>query len=247
MATAEKSIQSLASERTEKVVVPLVGTAFAFLAAILSGYVLYFTNGKTSTIQEKLGEIQKDQAAAERSAKLDQFNRESERQYVALVYTDLTSRDASRQRAALSLLEILQPETSLKLVAWANKANIVFAENKPRSQEIERRLDVEQRLEFIREIPRFRVFLHLGKAKNRPVPDVDAIKKVLADQGFSISGIDDQSDDYGPGVDYFYTDDQRGAQEVAKILVALLQNNSASMRARRQSAVNRSGTLGVWF
>jgi len=120
-----------------------------------------------SSDSNRLLTIQENQAAAERSAKLDQFNRESERQYVALVYTDLTSGSATRQRAALSLFEILQPETSLKLLAWA--------------------------------------------------------------------------------LTTFDKDDETGAREAAKILDELLPNNSASMRARRQSAASRPGTLGIWF
>jgi hypothetical protein len=224
-----------------KIVIPLVGTGCALLAAVLSGCVLLFTNDKTTRIQTTLSQIQQGQFAAEQSAKSTQFNRESARQYVALVYGDLTSKDGSRQKAALSLLEILEPDVALKLLSWAQKTGVILPGN------IDEGNAVKKTLESLQENGRFRIFLHVGQAKNRPVPDVDAIKKALATQGFAVLATDEDVDEFGPGVDYFDDRDIDAAKKVAASVGGLLPGNSDSMRVRRQTVQSRPGTLGIWF
>jgi hypothetical protein len=229
------------SEQTAKVIVPLIGTAFAFLAALLSGFVVYYTNDKTVQIQQKLSGIQQDQYALEQLTKLNQFNRESERQYVTLVYNDLISKDVERQRTALSLLQELAPETGLKLLHWARNAKIILPQNQAESSSAENKLNI------LEANGRFRIFLHMGSAKGRPIPDVSAIRKALASQGFSVVGTDDIFDNYGPGVDYFSDIDKTGAESVAKLLTDLLPNGTRTIPARKQTVQNRIGTLGIWF
>jgi len=94
---------------------------------------------------------------------------------------------------------------------------------------------------------KFRVFLHLGKANNRAVPEEGAIKKALEAQGFVVVDSDGKKDDYGPGVDYFHDEDKNGAQRLASLLNRLLPGQQGRILPRRQSARQPPGTLGVWF
>lgn len=168
------------SDWIAKVFVPLAGTGAAIFAALFSGFLVWFTNDKTRQIDEKLAVIQQDQFALEQAAKLGQFNREYERQYVSLVYNDLLAKDkdVGRQRMALSLLQFLAPETGPKLLTWAQQTNTILPENQAESRK------VEGRLEILQANARFRIFLHIGVAKGRPVPEIEAIKKTLADDGW---------------------------------------------------------------
>ena len=243
MATNSSQDRDQPSDWIAKVLVPLVGTGAAIFAAVLSGFLVWFTNDKTSQIQEKLAVIQQDQFASEQSAKLGQFNKESERQYVALVYNDLLAngKDAGRQRTALSLLKVHAPETGLKLLAWAQEAKVILPENQAES------LKVEGRLEVLQANGRFRIFLHVGVAKVRPVPEVEAIKKALASDGYAVLGVDDKADNYGPGVDYFNDADKQAAESIAKILTGLLPGSPSAIPVRKQSVQNRNGTIGIWF
>jgi hypothetical protein len=231
------------SDWLAKVLVPLVGTGAAVFAALLSAFLVWFTNDKTRQIQERLAIIQQDQFASEQSARLGQFNRESERQYVGLVYNDLLAKDkdAARQRTALSLLQVLAPETGLKLLAWAQQANVILPENQAESRK------VEGRLEALQANGRFRLFLHTGVSKGRAVPEVEAIKKALAADGYTVLGVDDKTDAYGPGIDYFNDADKQAAESIAKALTSLLPGNPTAIPVRKQSAQNRAGTIGIWF
>ena len=226
-----------------KVLVPLVGTGAAVAAAALSGFLVWFTNDRTSLIQEKLAVIQQDQFSIEQAEKLGQFNRDSERQYVSLVYNDLIAKDkdAARQRTALSLRQVLAPETGLKLLAWAQQAGVIFPENLKASQE------VGGQLEKLQANGRYRIFLHTGQATSRPAPELEAIKKAFAAEGYTILGLDDKKDDFGPGVDYFNDADKTAAENIAKVLTGLLPGESRPIPARRQKVQNRIGTIGIWF
>lgn len=243
MSTDTQPDPNAPSEWISKALVPLLGTSAAIFAAVLSGFLVWFTNDKTSQIQEKLAVIQQDQFSSEQAAKLGQFNRESERQYVALVYNDLLAKDkdAARQRTALSLLQVLAPETGLKLLAWAHQAKVILPENQAESQK------VEGRLEKLQANGRYRIFLHTGSANGRPVPELEAIKKAFATEGYTILGLDDQKDAYGPGVDYFNDSDKSAAESIAKVLTGLLPGDPKQIPARRQNAQNRVGTIGIWF
>lgn len=241
MATETSNHRDVVSDRTAKLLVPLIGTGAAVFAALLSGFLVWFTNDKTRQIQEKLAVIQQDQFAAEQSAKSGQFNRDSERQYVALVYNDLLAKDAARQRAALSLLQVLAPDTSLKLLAWANGSKIILPENQAESRKI------EGRLETLQANGRFRLFVHIGQARGRPVPEPEAIRKALAGDGYAVTGLDNESDNYGPGVDFFNESDKEAAKDIARIVTELRPGNPGAIPIRKQSIPNRNGTIGIWF
>lgn len=142
---------------------------------------------------------------------------------------------------ALSLLQALAPETGLKLITWAQQTNIIFPENKGES------LKIKDRLEVLQANARFRIFLHIGVAKGRPIPGIEAIKKTLAAEGYTILGVDDKADPYGPGVDFFNDFDSPAAKSIANFLTDLLPENSAEIPIRKQSVQNRIGTIGLWF
>jgi hypothetical protein len=139
------------------------------------------------------------------------------------------------------LLQVLAPETGLKLLTWAHEANVILPENQAESRK------VEGRLEALQANSRFRIFLHVGVAKGRPVPEVEAIKKALANDGYAVLGVDDKADTYGPGVDYFNDSDKQAAESIAGILTGLLPGNPGAIPVRKQSVQNRNGTIGIWF
>src|SRR6185295_5918180 len=102
----------------------------------------------------------------DQSAKSAQFSRELTRQYVTLVYPDIIGTDAPRQKAALSLLQIVEPRVALPLITWAQETHVILPGNVAEGNA------VKKRLEYL-ENNRFRIFLHVGKAGNRPVPDIE--------------------------------------------------------------------------
>ena len=240
------------SGRMSSVYVPLIGTLAALLAAGVSGFLVWYTseragqlqerlNEKTGQLQERLSVIQQAQIATDQSIKLNLANRDFERQYVALVYNDLLAKDSSRQKAALSLLTVLAPETGLKLLAWAQQAKVILPENREAS------LEVKSNLEALQANGRLRLFLHVGQAKGRPLPELDAIGKALSEDGYSVLGTDNQADAYGPGVDYFDLGTKPAAEKIAKILTSLLPAGATPIAARKQSTPNHQGTIGIWF
>jgi hypothetical protein len=229
------------ANRTKDIVVPLIGTGCAFAASLLSVVVLFYLHYRSENINNQLWQIQQDQFKALQSAKTDEFARDSERQYVALVYQDLISKDPGKQDGALLLLKILQPSTALKLVDWATRVGIILPENKDKSQLLTRSLEISQ------DNARFRIFLHVGQSGTRQVPSEALIRRELTSSGFGVVGSDLGTDQYGPGVDYFHDDDKRGAEGVAGILSKLRDPDGKPIPARKQSAGNPSGYLGVWF
>lgn len=139
------------------------------------------------------------------------------------------------------MLQTLAPETGLKLLNWAQQTKIILAENQAESRK------VKDRLEVLQMNARFRIFLHIGVAKGRPVPEIEAIKNTLAAEGYTIFGVDNEADQYGPGVDYFNDSDNSAAKSIAKLLTGLLPKNSDEIPPRKQSVQNRTGTIGIWF
>jgi hypothetical protein len=230
------------TERTKDVVVPLIGTGFAFIASLISVLILLYTHHRSIAIEAQLYQIQQTQFVAAQTAQAEQFNRESARQYVTLVYVDLTSKDVEKQRAALSLLEILEPSTALKLLVWANKASVILPENKEQS------MTVERALESLNENGRFRIFLHLGKSGSRSISSEADIKKTLSSMGFRVVGTDTKVHPE-PGVDYFYDSDKAGAEQVASMLNEIRDPNDKPVIVRNPQSANDHplGTLGVWF
>lgn len=96
---------------------------------------------------------------------------------------------------------------------------------------------------------RYQLYLHLGMWKDRYVPPKEDILQRLSDAGFTVKGIDNQSDEWGPGVDYFYVGDEKGADRVAQILNPLLPKEAKQLPSRKQTPSEKTpqGTLGVWF
>jgi predicted chitinase len=105
---------------------------------------------------------------------------------------------------------------------------------------------VMTKLAGVSDAERYKLYLHLGQT-GRAVPSRDAIETMLVPLGFASAGTDLQSDQYGPGVDYFDPGDKEGAEAVAKALNTLLGPDQTPVKARRQSAKNAAGTLGIWF
>src|SRR5215469_15184869 len=127
--------------------VPLIGTFFSFAAACLAAYVAYYATVKTDeiarrteSIQQKVISIQQAQHDADQAAKSAEFNRDTARQYVSILYADISSKDTARQRAALSLVALMEPETGLKLIRWAQNSGVILAENKQQGQDVEKQL-----------------------------------------------------------------------------------------------------------
>ena len=131
----------MSTERTKDVIVPIIGTVFAFIASVLSTVLVFYIGHRSNQIDRQLGKIQEAQFTAEQTAKAHQFDRESERQYVSLFYQEIISQDIKRQNAALSLVRILEPQTGLKLIAWARDSGILLDENKEKSREVEKDLE----------------------------------------------------------------------------------------------------------
>jgi hypothetical protein len=231
----------MTTERTKDVIIPLVGTAFAFIASILSAGLMFYIGHRSNLIDDQLNEIQKTQFAAEQAAKASQFDRESERQYVSLVYQELISQDEMRQKAALTLVTILEPDTGQKLIAWIRDSGLLLEENKAKS------LEVEESLEKLKTNRRFVLYLHLGQVENRQVPARVDIERLLKSNGFINLRVDDEKDRYGPGVDYFHDTDRVGAEIVADILNTLLGADQKPIVPRKQSGRNPEGWLGIWF
>src|SRR5262249_5403017 len=125
------------TERGKDIVVPLIGTAFAFVSSVLSAILIFYTSDRNNKIQEDLKAIQTAQFAAEQRARATQFDRESERQYISLFYQEIVSEDAKKQRAALSLVKILEPGTGLKLINWAQESGVLRGDNKEKTQQVE--------------------------------------------------------------------------------------------------------------
>ena len=94
---------------------------------------------------------------------------------------------------------------------------------------------------------RFQLYLHIGKLTDRYTPSKENILQRLADAGFTVKGIDNEVDLYGPGVDYFYERDKEGADRVVQILNALLPKEAKQFKSRKQNVRNQEGTLGIWF
>ncbi len=231
----------MSTEKTKDVIVPLIGTAFAFIASLLSIILVFYTAHRSNQIDHQLQQIQSAQFDAEQAAKTNQFNRESERQYVSLFYKEIISHDANRQKAALSLVKILEPQTGLKLITWARDSGVLLQESR------EKTLAIEKDLKKLEENSRFLIYLHLGQVKNRNVPAQSNIEKALTSEGFRVVGSDNQKDVYGPGIDYFHDKDKEGAERVAAVLNGLLGLDKKRITVRKQSVTNREGVLGIWF
>lgn len=210
------------------------------MASLLSAAVLFYVHQQSDQIQTQLSRIQQDQFTIAQSTKTEEFDRDAERQYVALVYQDLISQNAEKQSAALSLVKILLPLTGGKLLNWAQAEGIILSVNRNKSQAIVTDLNARE------ENARFKLFVHLGKYGNRNVPEISEIRKNLADAGFGLIFPDALSEQYGPGVDYSHDEDKRGAEKVASILNQSRNPADKPISARKQPNVP-PGYLGIWF
>jgi len=99
------------------------------------------------------------------------------------------------------------------------------------------------------EYNRFQLFLHLGSSIKSPVLSEDTVRQTLELKGFHVVGVDYKIDEYGPGVDYFFKNDKKGAEQVAKVINELLPEGTKFMNARKQrgNSKTKEGTLGIWF
>jgi len=93
----------------------------------------------------------------------------------------------------------------------------------------------------------FRIFLHLGRHDGSRPQDSKPVIAALTNSGFQIKGQDNQADEFGPGVDYFFDSDKAAAVRAAATLNDLIGSSPKPFVARRQSAKNAEGALGVWF
>jgi hypothetical protein len=228
------------------ITVPLIGTLFSFAAACLAAYVAYYATVKTGeiaqqtdSIQRQIISIQQAQHDADQAAKSAEFNRDTARQYISILYADIISKDTARQRVALSLVALMEPETGLKLIRWAQNSGVILAENKKQGQDVEKQL--------IEDSNRFLVYVHLGQSGNRPIPNREVVISTLSSGGYRLGATDDLSDKYGPGVDYFHDQDKAGAERVAEAMKGLLPAGSKEIHARLQNGPGRDGVLGIWF
>lgn len=220
------------------VAIPLAGTLFAFFASILSAIVLIYTNNQTNNLQLRLQDIQRTQFEIEQRSQTDQFDRDSERQYVTLVYQDITSNDPERQRKALSLLGMLQPTTASKLLDLVNKAGFILPENKEQSKVVEKALDARS------ENARYRVFLHI--TPNSAGPSAADVSKALAASGFQVVGVDTHTQGT-PAVEFFHSSDEAGARNAAVVLQTFGKQATPSLKTDNGADRNPAGYLGVWF
>jgi hypothetical protein len=97
------------------------------------------------------------------------------------------------------------------------------------------------------EYDRYLIYLHLGKLPDRYTPSKEVVLQRLTEAGFTVKGVDDNFDAYGPGVDYFHEKDKEAADIVAQVLNALLPNESKQLRSRKQNVTRQEGTIGIWF
>jgi len=94
-----------------------------------------------------------------------------------------------------------------------------------------------------------RIFVHLGKHDGSGTQELARVSEALAAAGFPLSGFDKDTDQYGPGVDYFFDTDRPYAEKVAATLNTALTLKSPEkvFVARYQAVGNKEGTLGIWF
>jgi hypothetical protein len=92
---------------------------------------------------------------------------------------------------------------------------------------------------------RYNLFIH---DDGGPAELSDRIAKTLRAKGFEVRGTDRDADlEGGPGVDYFYEGDEAAARAVAEIANSMLPADRKKLVARKQSAKNPPGFLGVWL
>jgi hypothetical protein len=225
----------------EKVVVPSAAIFFSFLAALFSTIVLWVGNEKVGKLQENQTDIQRQLQEVQITQQASQFSKELQQKYIEIFYKEISEGDSRRQRMALELLLYIEPETGKKLNEWARSSNVL----KPEAITTANR--VEEQIQSNLQKSRFQIFIHLGEINQRPVPSQREIRQALSSQGFQITGFDNASDVYGPGVDYFYDGDRAVAEEVTKIINSLLPKEATQLKVRKQTGSQREGVLGVWF
>ena len=97
----------------------------------------------------------------------------------------------------------------------------------------------------------FVLFLHAGGGPPGSAKQLtNTVADALQAHGYVVRGVDDKLDAVGgPGVDYFYDQDRRGAADVADIVSAALLPVLPKKRLepRFQSVKNPMGFLGVWL
>jgi predicted PurR-regulated permease PerM len=107
-------------EIAEKLIVPLLAAFFSLVTAILAAILVFTTDRQANKIAEQQNQIQQDIASLQSL----QFGQELEQKYIEIFYDEITSRDASRQTVAISLLREINPQTGEKLNLWAQRSGI---------------------------------------------------------------------------------------------------------------------------
>lgn len=112
----------------EKMLIPLAVAGLAYSA--------HWAAGKISTGQLRLAEASANDRKAE-------FQRSLQSKYVELFYADITSIDEAKQRKALQLLKVMEPELALRLSELAENSPTVVASVRAQVAETRQQLQVE--------------------------------------------------------------------------------------------------------
>lgn len=156
----------------------------------------------------------------------------------------------AQQRTAEQTLQLLA-ETTRSLGQLKTEADQLIAKTggtpSVSKEQISKLAEEVSRIQSTLAPSRYRVFLHFGNSELGL--DLESkIKSGLADRGFIIVGTDRKDDRVGgAGIDYFYDDDCAGADQLRKVLTAVLPQGSTLPPLRKQSVLNQPGTLGVWL
>jgi hypothetical protein len=99
----------------------------------------------------------------------------------------------------------------------------------------------------------YTLFIHAGPTP--PAGLISAVTNALLEKGYTLRGDveSDQNTQYGPGVEYFDDASSVAADRIASVVNGVIskleirREESQKLKARRISANNPAGWLGVWL
>ena len=216
------------------IVIPLIGTVSALATAVFAAWLAHDSATKTDAIIAAKNQFDQVEARLKDLEKSFQFERDTSRQYVAIIYPDLIGPDSKKQKLAISLVQILEPHTAQKLLLWLKDSSAIADQNKS---------DLNSTLGMVNiavENSRARIFVHLAADKNKDKITAASLTAALARSSFTDVTVEQDVSADNLRIQYFRPEDEDLAKRISSALQTLQPAGTPPIPPRYDPALKNS-------